>query len=270
MQYSDWCKWYALNCSICNGAKCIKENDTNRVCSCQLKATIKFRFEQIEVVPHSLKYKEWSDFTGVIMDGDVVIGRLNVSSFLEAKKRALAYCFKEPKTEMAQDQVNNSIIHKRASSGCNVIIAGDRYSGKTLVATLILKEVAWASAFHNPNLSFKWVKSSAFIDAARWDKDRRVNYEYLMHLESIRFLAIDGVDNFSEFGHTSPPDIITMNSFFGQRRMTGMPLILVCSTKFYKMLKDPIYHPEVKRTWGEEFLSLATDRNNVFIELEKS
>lgn len=269
MQYSDWCDLFANRCEVCSGTKFVKQNNVNRVCSCQLKATIKYRFEQIEVTPNSLKYKDWPDFTGVISDGGVIVGRLRIASALNARKKALGYCFSKPTIQATQNRDKYSIIHKHSSSGKNIIIAGDRFSGKTLLAALILKEVVWASAIRGLDLSFKWVKSSNFITAARWDNERPVDYDYLMYLQSIRFLAIDGIDNFSEYGHTGPPDIITMNSFFADRRMSGMPLILVCSLKFSRMLGDEKYHMDIKRTWGEDFLSLATDRNNVFIELER-
>lgn len=275
LSYADYCDLFSLRCSKCRGDKQIKKDGVLYCCQCQLRATVKWRFEQIDVYPQNLKYKNWSDFTGIIKEGETTVGRLKSSSAIKARDKMLEYCFGDADLSRASDRKKWSIVHKKSSSGSNVIIGGDRSTGKSLLAALLLKEVVWSSAIHKNNLSFKWVKSSDFISAARWDslkldgeviESRPVDHGYLVNLQSINFLAIDGVDIYPNYGRT---DIIALDSFFSHRRKRGMPLIIVCSRKFYNMIKNPKFSVDIKNCWGSEFLSMVSSPSNVFIELER-
>ena len=275
LSYIDYCNLFSSRCNKCKGDKQIRREGILYCCSCQLRATVKWRFEQIDVSPQNLKYNDWKDFTGIIKEGSTTVGRLKPSSVLAARNQMLHYCFGKNDIECANKRKANSIIHKKANSGSNIIIGGDRATGKSLLAALLLKEVVWSSAIHNNNLSFKWVKSSDFISASRWDslkidgevvESRPVDYGYFVNLQSINFLAIDGVDIYPNYGRT---DVVALDTFFSYRRKLGMPIIVICSNKFYNMIKNPKFSIDIRNCWGSEFVSVISSPSNIFIKLEK-
>lgn len=274
LSYLEWCNWFAGKCFACKGAKRQIINGASKVCACQLRATVKYRFEQVDISPSYLRSKTWDDFTGIIIQAQKAVGSLSPASTIEAKRKAMEYCFDIPKDrdldkEEDLDRENRLILHQRLKQGKNIIIAGERNSGRTLLTFLILKEVAHTSVYRSLDISFDLVPSSKIIDAARWDTSKTIDYDFLNESRGIDFLAIDGIDNFSEYGHTAPPDNIAMDSFFGYRKFEALPLIFVCSLKFLAGLSRGTGHAAVKRSWGEEFLALVTHPNNTVIQLRK-
>lgn len=269
LSHTDYCDLYANRCNLCKGKKYIDMFGVHTLCSCQKKATIKFRFEQIDICPSELKYKEWHDFTGLITNGSQTIGALDASSAIQARNQAMSYCFDSCDLNVTKDRKRHLIIHNHIYDGKSIIISGDKCSGKTLLSSLILKEVAWASLIHGLDLQFRFVKSIDIIQSARWSNDKDIDYNFLNDLMSVHFLAIDSADNFFKYGHTGPPDNIVMNSFFSHRRSHNLPVILVCSPKFLSMLDNPSLHTDVKHIWGDEFLLLMTSSGNVKINIVK-
>jgi DNA replication protein DnaC len=274
LTYQNYCDYYASKCSICESRKRILKNNIWTCCSCQYTATIKWRFEQIEIHPESLKYKNWADFTGEIKGTNKetgkleILGHLSVPTFMGAKQKAMEYCFGSSDIKVLEDKKKYLSVHKHCMDGQNIVIAGRRNTGRTLLAVLVLKEVVNASCFFNLNLEFKWIKSSDLIDAARWDNSKSIDHVFLDSLYDIHFLVIDGVDIYRG-GHNTPPDTISLNVLFNYRRKMAYPTIIICSDVFLNSILHAKYGDEVSRPWGEEFYSLITNPSNVTIEMER-
>lgn len=140
LSYQTYSDYYASKCKKCLGEKRVLVNNIWTVCICQNSATLKFKFEQFDVNPSSLKYKTWDDFDGFI-DGRQVI---SMESWVSAKRNALKYCFGTDDINVIENRKNSLIVHKHRHDGQNVIIVGHPQSGRSLIASLIIKEVAHA------------------------------------------------------------------------------------------------------------------------------
>ncbi len=265
LSYVDYCQYYALKCEICKGEKRVLHSGIWTSCVCQHTATVKWHLEQFDVSPPDLKYKSWDDFVGT--DGTT---RLTDASFISAKQKALQYCFGSSDPDVIKDRRKNLIVHRHCQDGQNVIITGEAGTGKTLIAVLIIKEVAYACRTHNLKLNFKCIKSPFLQDAARWDSDKNLDHQLLDDLAEVNFLVLDEVEEYREGGHkTSPPDIIALNVLFGIRQMNSLPTIVICTGRFWAEVNHPRYHEAVSRRWGREFVSLMSNPRNAIIELEK-
>ena len=264
LSYDDYCKYFAGKCKICQGTKQILHEGVKTACVCQLSATLKFRFEQFEVDPPELKYKSWTDFQGCTSEGKI----LTDASLIEGKKKALRYCFDSDEADVFKDRKKHLIVHRHVDDGQNLIIVGARGSGRTLLAALIVKEIAHACHFHNKDISYKYIKSWDLQNAATWDNIKGSNHELLDELSDVNFLVIDQVELLPPGGHhTTPPDIIKMDSLFGSRRYK--PTIIICSPFFWHKTSDENLISSIEAQWGRSFISLLADSNNVVIELRK-
>jgi DNA replication protein DnaC len=259
--YADYSYYYASRCLTCAGKKYAEVNGIKTACACQNLATTKYRLEQFEVYPSDLKYKSWDDFRGVDESGE---NKLTDVSFISAKQKALKYCFS---SSSVKDRKSNLIVHSHLKDGQNVIISGDGGSGKTLIAMLIIKEVAYACQMFNLDISFKYIKTCEIQSAASWDNKKQKDHGFLEDVQEYDFLVIDSVE--MPMGHTSPPDSHAMDNVFRYRKFYSKPTIIVCSKEFYRNTQKEVYRHRVMNYWGSEFLSLFMDTRNLHIELNK-
>lgn len=269
-KYLQYCEFYAASCEKCKGEKRVLEDNVWYSCVCQYNASVKYRFDQIQIYPDNLKYKTWDDFNG-IAEGN---NRLTPSSLVAAKKAVLQYCFSSTTKDCIKNRLKYSILHKHLSTGKNLIIAGKKQTGKSLLSILVLKEVVYSSALQKMKIDFSWTKMHQIIDAARWSisnnqSDKRIDYDFLDYLENVQFLFIDGVDLLPVSGnHRHPPDIMSIDNLFAKRLIKKLPTIITCSDKFYKSLSTQSGLQDVQHQFGEEFCNLVTHRNNSVVILE--
>ncbi len=268
LTYEDYCTYHANKCNKCKGARRIHRDGIWISCGCQYNATIKYRYDRIPVQPERLKFLSWKDFNGINDNG-----RLTATSFMDAKTKALEYCFGTTDVTAPDRRSKTLKVHKHISDGKNVIIAGGKQSGKSFVASLILKEVVYAGAIFKSNLSFEWIKGDRIIDGARWETNssgpvKNIDRELFDHLSEVDFLFVDGVDLTPERGdHRASPDMISINLLFGQRTEMNLPTIVICTDTFRGEVDR---HPRAaSERWGEEFISLVLNPANVDIRLEK-
>jgi DNA polymerase III delta prime subunit len=269
--YKDYCNYYAKKCKHCGGQKSVLIDGILQACICQFHASSKWEMSQIKVEPPELKYLTWDDFTGVIKSGGEVVGMLTPQSAQEGKQKALAYCFENGDNS----DLRNVSIHRRLGDGANMLIAGHRGTGKSLLAILITKAIILSRYFYDPAISFMWIRSSKLREAARWDERRPINHALLDELTETDFLIIDDVDCdiVSEGGnkghHTLPPDRTSIDVLFGTRLLYNRPTILVTTEGLVDHLNPRLCQP-VMQQWGNEFLNLATASKNTVIRLKRA
>jgi len=270
LTYDDYSDFHARKCPICEGAKRVKRTGVWVTCGCQFNATAKWRLDQIRIYPESLKLKGWGDFAGINDSGK----KLTDASFIEAKEKALVYCFGQPDPTLAKDRKKNSIILGHIRDGKNVVIAGDSGSGRSLVAALMLKEVFYASAIKQHKTSFHWVRAVELTEAARWatnrtgDVAKSIDRDRLEEWGESDFLFVDGVDLKPSVGdHRAPPDMTSLNILFSKRFYK--PTIVVCASRFLVACNTPGPADLVREQWGDDFYTLMHDPENVVISLKK-
>lgn len=266
LTYNDYADYYASKCKICNGEKRVQIKGIWTACICQNSASLKFKFEQLEINPPELKYKTWDDFNG-FANGHQII---STESWLSAKQKALQYCFGSINPDVVKDRKSNLIVHKHRYDGQNVVIVGNKGSGRTLIAALIIKEVAHACRIYDLDLSFKYLKAYDLLIAARWDNERSYDYSLLEELTDIDFLIIDEVELLPPKGHhTNPPDYHTMNNIFGNRERWKLPTIIICSQSFWGQVSHTKYTDDIAVQWGRPFVSIMNNSDNVLIKINK-
>ena len=265
---------YASDCKLCKGAQSVVgADDIRRECACQKIARQKWRLEQVRIRPPSLKYKNWADFNGTIEVYDEIVGNLTIESALAGRDKAFQYCFESSyNPELLKNKSLHLRVQKHAFDGQNIIITGDSGSGRSLLSVLILKEVICASLSHS--LDYRWVEAYDLIDGARWTNSghshKGVDHDYLDHISGLDFLFLEGV-GVQVWGHNYPPDHFALDKLFGNRRSMRLPTILTCSKDLWKLVmgRNPSGHTEVHRIYGNQFLEILQDSNNIVINLEK-
>lgn len=268
IDYSSICNLFAKRCKLCKGSKFVIKNGIDCICPCQLRAAAKWKFEQVEVHPASLKYKDWKDFTGLI-GSDKITGTLTIESLRDARNAALNYCFGSSDKHVLDDRRKYLIVHKHLQDGQNVVIVGDNNSGKTLLSTLILKEVAWASVLFSKRIDFKSIHFLDLVKAATWQFDgttvlKHMDLDYLDDLADFHFLAIDDIDILLR-GYNHPPDHIQMDSFFFNRKIRNYPTIFSATSSFMKKMSTNI--GDTQHKYGSGFVNTFLNPNNVVINL---
>jgi len=270
LTHQQYCDYYADKCNRCKGDKRLHVDGMWVSCPCQRIADLKYRFDKFEISPANLKYKKWDDFDGF---GRLVDGKkqqaLTHQSLIESKSKALKYCFGTDDRSCLDNRKLHLRVHKHIEDGQNVIIVGEKQSGRTLLAALIIKEVAYACKLFSKNISFQCVKSYELHNYARWDDaGKRIDHAVLYDLADVDFLVIDQIEMRPPRGHhTNPADIHSLEMLFGTRRTSNHPTILICSCNFWAHFQK--YSHDIAVQWGNEFVSIMSDSNNVIIELEK-
>lgn len=242
-------------------------------CGCQFNATAKWRYDQIQIYPESLKFKKWEDFNGMISPNS----RLQTNSLISEKGKALAYCFGKPDPELAKNRTKNSVVLSHIRDGQNMIISGPNGSGRSLLATLILKEILFASAIKQTSVDFHWIRAEELTEAARWSTSvagstgKPIDRESLDNWAEAEFLFIDGLEPRAVAGdHRWPPDITSINLLFSNRLLHKLPTIIVCSDSFLHHSRVEGHSVKIKEQWGDGLLSLMKDSKAVVIELAKA
>jgi len=267
LSYGDYSQHYADRCHICEGKGHVMYESVRTMCICQHTAKMKWRFEQLEITPSNLKYKNWDDFCGISETGD---NKLLEQSFIIAKQKALKYCFGSDDVTSMHQREENLIVHKHLDTGKNIIIVGGPQSGRTLLSVLIIKEVVYACRIYNLDITFQCIKSSILQNESRWDTSRPVNHALLDGLKDIDFLIIDNIEKPFQGGHKdTPSDTVSLDTLFYSRNLRNKPTIIICSDNFWECAIHPQYQAETLVRWGGEFASLLLDDNNAIIRLHK-
>ena len=197
MSFEDFSKQFAEQCKICGKKGHNRLGNKIVVCQCQLRAIIKYR---CETLPVSLKDLEWIDYTGSSpVNGNVV----DIANWQQGRDISLAYCFSDKSVshlsgcsysmaevkDFIKHRISNSKIINRLKEGANLVLLGEDSTGKTLLASLIAKEVIYASVLLM-NMNVKWTSFNTLINAMNFD---RMDFSLLEDLIITDFLFLDNV-----------------------------------------------------------------------------
>lgn len=265
LTYEDYCNFYAQRCKICKSAKRVQKNNVWTSCICQHTATSKWHLEEFDVYPPELKYKTWSDFTGVSNRGDDV---LMAESLCEAKSKIFAYCFGKYDQSYLEDRKKHLTVHKHRADGQNVVIVGDNRTGKTMLSVLIIKEIVHACQIHNLDLKFQIINANVIRDLASWDPSKPIDHDSLEALEAIDYLVVDDLDIFESGGYRFP-DIGRLNIFFRRRTISACPTVFLCSPAFWNQLRI-VNSGRIRQLWGDDIVDSLTRKDNTLILLNKT
>jgi len=270
-EFEAYYRRFAKNCPRCKGQRTILVNGVLTRCICQNKAVKRLYFDKISISPSSLKYKEWDDFNGSILnlEGDVD-GALTVSSLEEAKRKAMEYCFDHWDIDVDKERNKAINIDRHLRDGQNLVIFGSPGSGKTLLAVLVLKELLRCMWIRKRDYRYKWIKFTDLVGHARWDNSRSVNHDRLDELSESHFLFIDGIDVYrSGEGHNTPPDLIELDRLFSYRRAMSIPTIMTATTSLRDAMKAPALAGLAKKWCGDELISMMCSSETVRIVLDR-
>ncbi len=270
--YKDYCDHFATTCKACKGDKKVLKEGIWKGCGCQFVATIKWRFDKVQIDP-KLKTLSWGEFDGILNRGckeDPDYKKLlDPAIAKKAKYSAFEYCFGTKRFEALEDRKKNLCLSSRIGSGQNVVIVGDKQSGKTLLASLILKEVVYASLLFAEEYTFEWIRGYKLLDVASRLDDRPVDLNRLDELGSADFLFIDGL--VAPKGYWS-----SLDRLVDDRMSVGLPTIVTCSHGFWEGCMGVkgygaghVDREVICKHLGDEIIRLMTDSRNLVINLSK-
>jgi len=255
--------YYASKCSACKGDKKILKDGRWFRCGCQFFASLDWRFQQTEIIPESLKKMSWKDFDGCVRKGNAISSCIDQNVILESRSKAMKYCFGSDSMSVLLNRKKYSQIKKRSESGENVVIVGKSGTGKTMLATLILKEVVLYCSSSAADLTFEWINASELLHACRWDTQKRVNHDYIDECIDPNFLFIDNLDVPTDY-------IASLDRLTNSRMINRRPCVITCDLPFWNgcMQKPslPNYETIVKRL-GKSVVGMITNTENTVILL---
>jgi len=198
LSFDEHAAYFAEHCDKCQGKRFVIEEEKRVICSCQSKALVKHRYDQI---PTDLKNKDWEDYTGDFIQNNKEI---RVVNWKESRDIAFGYCFSKKsinqlsKCELNLDKIkeilerrfSRSRIKKRYDDGSNLAILGNSFTGKTLLAALVAKEIIYASVLLIDK-DVKWVSFNSLINSLSFN---RVDYDLIDEISYVDFLILDNVN----------------------------------------------------------------------------
>jgi len=263
-------KYFAKKyCGIDDINLCPKGNE----CTCKVVAEIRAYIETI--IPSGFKDVTIKDFIGRDLKGNKI---LNDEITISAKKKLLSFCWEGvslkdisgPNQLKDQELSQLSIMDKRKNKASNVVVyAGSSIntgggSGKTLIASLIMKEAIKRRSFPgNYSDSYDWVdfnrlKQSIIQD----DRQYGVGYSGLVDTRYCNWLVIDDIP--SQFS-SSPNSKMFLSSvldpFISERVESKLSTIFVFCFDIIKQSLD------VEKSFGISIAKIIKDPKTCIISL---
>jgi len=274
LSFDEHATRFAENCKECRGKRYVLENNKHVVCKCFLNAVIQHRLDQI---PIDFRYKEWLDYVGITDDGKDI----HNSNWKEARAITFAYCFSKRTIknieeinyeDIDQNFINKKIRHRASNSkilfrkneGANLAIFGDEMTGKTLLASLVAKEIIYASVLLG-NFDFKWLSFNTLINSISFD---RINYDLVDEITCVDFLVLDNAYIPQQGNYMKN----VLDEIFYDRLMGKMPTIITGSSgmensEHFKK-KDQYSGITARQAMGDEFYRLLNSSNTQKIVLK--
>lgn len=211
-------------CHVKDTGKCPYDH-----CTCRVAAEIRALMET--VIPDPYHKYTINDFHGHSDGGDKLI---STSIAQRAKKQLAQYCWKDIGLEKlnaldSQGLDEISLMDKRREEGKNVIIysnpesgSGIRQSGKTFIASLIMKEAIKRRLVPGNHVQqYDWIQYSRLKELIKQDDLA------LATIRSCDWLVVDDIIK-DEMGRKAQAYVSALiDPFFVERLEDGLPTILV-------------------------------------------
>lgn len=261
MKFEEFSTEFANKCDKCNGKKYIYEGENRYTCHCQLKALAKYRYELIPI-DSVLRTFDWTDYNVHTPSNKTILNWQHV------RDTALGYCFSPKsisdisKCEFDIDDVEYYIKHRitksqiieRLNEGANLAILGEDFTGKTFLASLIAREVVYASVFIS-NFDFRWISFNSLINSLSFDKSNNELVDDLLYTND--FLVLDNVSIPKQASYK----LNVLNELFYERLNNRKPVIITGS----KLLESSDY--KLREQLGDDFFRLFNSDRTVKISL---
>jgi|LauGreDrversion4_2_1035121.scaffolds.fasta_scaffold01463_9 DNA replication protein DnaC len=210
---------------------------------------------QKKILPSGFSELELSNFTGIV-DGNRTV---NSHAVKTALSKILDYCFGDSNISTSSSRYDlhkSSKMDERFKSGHNFIIYGNSISvgkhkvGKTMLASLIMKEAIWRRMFkENQAYTYLFKSCSELIDEIISKKYNDQNINSL----NADWLCIDDI-----FVKNRPGQASALDQILSVRSRQTLPTI--CIVQF-----DPYKMTNVEEIVGNHLVKMLTDKTNSYV-----
>jgi len=237
------CGVYDRENSKCKGKRCI--------CSAMAECVA----YQKKVLPSGFSELEFSNFTGIV-DGNRTV---NSHAVKTALSKILDYCFGNSNISISSSRYElhkSSKMDDRFKSGHNFVIYGDSISvgkhkvGKTMLASLIIKEAIWRRMFkENEAYTYLFKSCSELVD----DIISKKHNDQVINSLNADWLCIDDI-----FVKNRPGQSSALDQILSVRSRQSLPTI--CIIQF-----DPYKINNVEEIIGNHMVKMLSDKAGSFV-----
>ncbi len=219
------------HCHVSSIEECPREGQ----CTCKVAAEVQAYIES--VIPEGFRKMSFDDFNGVDKEGNVL---LEPQIALRAKKNILSYCWEGVKIEdlVGSAKIKHldkySIIDKRLKDGDNVVIYDNGFkksakaSGKTFVASLIMREAIKRRYCSGDASTYAWTSYASLVNKLKKDTDFTNSDSDLTDIKYCDWLVIDDMRfNISTSRRSMNYTQSLLEPFFYDRFENNLPTIFV-------------------------------------------
>lgn len=238
----------------------------NKQCTCAIAAETRAYMESI--IPKSFINLSINDFNGRNKDGVELVS----ATVLKKAKTILVNFIWESETiesvknKKSDELLISSSLNKRRDNGSNLIIYSDKNggnSGKTMVASIIMKEVIKNRLNCKNPQSYDWIPFSVLREKLINDSkmlDRGINEDHISDIKYADWLVVDDINidvNSSKAQKAYTNSLI--ESFFQERLECKLPTIFI--------FRFDVDKEDVEENFGVAISKIISDKSTYKISL---
>jgi len=237
------CGVFSKELNACRGKRCI--------CSAIAECVA----YQKTILPSGFADLEFSNFTGIV-DGNRTV---NSHAVKDALSKILEYCFGDSNVSISLSRYDLHKISKmdeRFNSGHNMIIYGNSISigknkvGKTMLASLIMKEAIWRRMFKdNKAYTYLFKSCPELVD----DIISKRYQDQVVNGLNADWLCIDDI-----FMKNRPGQSSALDQIISVRLRQSLPTITIIQF-------DPFKINNVEEIIGNHMVKILSDKANTFV-----
>jgi len=243
----------------------------NETCTCKKIAEIRAYTKAL--IPSGFETCSINDFKGRNLEGEKV---LDIKSTIKAKKDIIKYCWdidldsevdieKFKKISNTPSELNKySIIDNRRKQGNNLVIfgSGDRQMGRTLLASIVLKEVIKQRVKPGKHIeNYNWVQFKSLKQSIIDDDKNAMNYQ------TCDWLVVDNISN-PQYSSVQQQTFITdqIDPFFLYRSERELPTIFI----FRFNILSKVNLRTLESNLGMAISDIVKNKQTTLVELKSS
>ena len=243
----------------------------NKVCTCKKIAEIRSYIRAL--IPSEFETCSINDFKGRNLEGEKV---LDNKYAIKAKKDIIKYCWnlnldlekdinKFKEISNTPSELNKySIIDDRRKNGNNLVIfgSGDRQMGRTLLASIVLKEVIKQKVKPGKHIeNYNWVQFKSLKQAIIDDDKNIMNYQ------TCDWLVVDNISN-PQYSSVQQQTFITdkIDPFFLYRLEKDLPTIFIFRFDIF----SKVNMRTLESNLGMAISDIVKNKKTTLVELKSS